>query len=276
MKFLVLLAAVSAVSAGGIPDKMAERVMEMSVIADCWGQENMKNFMGMVKGKADECLGMEQTITEADLFEQMPRGARGALPRLPGSGSRNAAATHNMDPEKMAMKMEKMEMLRAEKALKISNLTCVLKGTGMWNDDESVNMEFFRNVFNDPDTIDNFSDEYKTMSVAKYESCYALSQALPVENYPNPGMRRFSKQMLFMKCVLKADLDVCLLKKMADMMEMKYEKEFDPEMAMMLGLPPRKMEAAYMSMMMAPHMMPPAKRFVLEMINHGESDPYAA
>ncbi len=40
------------------------------------------------------------------------------------------------------------------------------------------------------------------MSVAKYETCYALSQALPVENYPSPGMRRFSKQMLFHKCVL--------------------------------------------------------------------------
>ncbi len=70
MKFLVLLAAVSAgVSAGGIPDKMAERVMEMSVLTDCWGEENMKAFFGMVKGKADECLGMEPTLTEADLFE---------------------------------------------------------------------------------------------------------------------------------------------------------------------------------------------------------------
>ncbi len=31
-----------------------------------------------------------------------------------------------------------------------------------------------------------------------------------------------------------------------------------------------------MDMMIAPHMMPAAKRFVMEMMNQGEADPYAA
>ncbi len=81
----------------------------------------------------------------------MPRNARGALPRLPGSGSRNAAvkAAEHVDPEMMAMKIDKIEMLKADKALKISNLTCVFMHTGMWNEDETVNMDFFRNIFND-------------------------------------------------------------------------------------------------------------------------------
>ncbi len=30
------------------------------------------------------------------------------------------------------------------------------------------------------------------------------------------------------------------MKKMADLMEMKYEKEFDSDVAAMFGLPPRK------------------------------------
>ncbi len=40
--------------------------------------------------------------------------------------------------------------LRKEKALKVSNFTCVMKDMGIWNEDSSINMKFYReDIFGD-------------------------------------------------------------------------------------------------------------------------------
>ncbi len=44
---------------------------------------------------------------------------------------------------------------------------------------------------------------------------------------------------------------------------------------LLLLLSLRRYDAALMKMMMKPHMMPKTKWFVLEMIHHGGSDPFA-
>ncbi len=48
---------------------------------------------------------------------------------------------------KLKAKMDRMAALRANKVMKVSNLTCAMKRMGMWNEDESVNMDFFNNIF---------------------------------------------------------------------------------------------------------------------------------
>ncbi len=192
MKLLLLLAlgflsALSSVDSGGVPKVMAKRIMEMTLLSDCWGKQNMIDYMMLIKEKADVCLGREPELTEDDLFEaQLPRGPKAASaaaeeeegthlegPRhkpMDPRGSRQVSLLADddddndddddvddddseegpammMTPKMMRVKMEKMQKLKMRKVLKVSNLTCTMKEVGMWNEDESVNMGFFRNIF---------------------------------------------------------------------------------------------------------------------------------
>ena len=79
MKLLVLLSALVVSShAGMMSKKLSKRVMEMSLLQDCWGPKNMAGYMKMVKDAADECQEMEPLLTEEDLFggDQLPRGPK--------------------------------------------------------------------------------------------------------------------------------------------------------------------------------------------------------
>ncbi len=69
MRVLLLITSLVALaSAGGVPQEMAERLMELSLLHDCWGEGNMAGYYKMVKDAADKCHLMESTVTVADLF----------------------------------------------------------------------------------------------------------------------------------------------------------------------------------------------------------------
>lgn len=292
MKFMIVFTmALAAANAGMLPRELAERIMETSVLTDCWGPGNMGMYMKMVEDKATMCMNMEPMLTEADIFEQLPRDPKAAADALPavirGQGPNGKGPLQiglaeeieegemeHMTPEKMAMMAEKIQMLKMGKVMKISNLTCVMKEIGMWNEDETINMEFFRGMLDSQNLVEELDEDFAMMNMKKYEMCYKMSQGFPAEDIPNKGMRRFGKQMKFHKCVLKSELNVCLMKKLSDFMQTKYP-EFDSEMAMKLGLPPNMYMASTMKMMMKPHLMSPTKWFVIEMMHHGEGDLFA-
>ena len=45
-------------------------------------------------------------------------------------------------------------------------------------------------------------EEFQRLNLMYYGMCQRLSEALPVEQVPNPGIRRFGRQHFFHMCVL--------------------------------------------------------------------------
>lgn len=151
MKLLLSLAAAALVApaSAGMDREVAEHVMELTFMSDCWGKPAMRLYMESLMGAAQRCLQMEPTLTEEDLFNTMlPRGPKQAPPAA-------AALPADLDAE-MEAKMIKMQefssglaMLKARKAERVSNLTCVLRETGMFDADDQINLEYYMNVFDE-------------------------------------------------------------------------------------------------------------------------------
>ncbi len=211
----------------------------------CWGKENSKAHHKWIMETAKKCQQQEPPFDESELFRHNEALAR--LHDCSSGGHMHKRAADEHDSEEMEMFMHSLKGLREAKVQTLGNITCVMRTTGMWNDDLTPNTEYYQKTMWDlmaehgKEQPEDFKEEMKMY----YKMCEGVANAIPpLPEDAAPFKKRFGKGVLFHKCTLKVETDLCSKKLVADWLQEKHG-EFTKEKAAALGLPENKYEAAY-------------------------------
>ncbi len=166
--FLLLSLATTALAGSDIPELLKSRILKDSLIRSCWGKESIGAYVAAVEASADRCLTKLPEFTAEDAFEEedsVPPLLANAPPKvaevlkavgLPSPRSEDESEEETEEESDAAAERikdaiitgfrEGFDRLKGEKALKISNFTCVMKEMNMWNEDDTINMDYYRNM----------------------------------------------------------------------------------------------------------------------------------
>jgi len=252
-----------------VPEFLKEKVIGTAYLRACMGEKNFMFFHDKLVDTIKECQMKEPIFTVEELTGH-PLAEVVDHPELPEPPKAAAATARHHgegDEHDIEHMIEAVNALKVDKVTRFSNLTCVMTTSGMWNEDRSINMEFWTKTKWES-LPEPMPQEFVEHFNQKVEICDKLSDAIPQPKEGDaPFKRMFGKQLFFQHCIIKKKCDLCSMKLMKEMIEGMYGP-LDEAKKNLIGLPEDAYEASVVALMAKFQSLPESvlavKKFLFE------------
>jgi len=245
-------------------EKMVNEVNTHRLKAECYGEINKKNYDLAIEGAMEKCMQLAPAFNFHNMLHGNNVNTRGNQPfdNLQFSNLDNLVSLWrtkrdtglvNVDEDDFMEFLEDLGDFKADMAVKMGNLSCVLTEMKMLTPEMKINIEEYTK---DAAEIEGFDLEASPLAqdpewwkrlVTGYKDCYDISESIPQAALnKNPIKKMFGRQMIFFKCADKNERMNCALGQMKMWLESHYSDDRDMTE---YGLPEDQYEAAGLTLM---------------------------
>jgi hypothetical protein len=205
-----------------LPEELKNKVIGVSYLKACMGEKNFEFIHEKTVATIKECQMKEPLFTDVDIFGHALPPVTPAHPELPPVAA-DPVARHDDDEEHdLEHLMESLHALKVDKIVRLSNLTCVMTSMGFWNEDKTINTEFWTKgkweALPEP-----MPEEFVEHFNKKVDICQKIADVIPEPKEDDlPFKKTFGKLIFFQKCIMKKKCDLCTVKILKEMVEKMY------------------------------------------------------
>lgn len=245
---------------------------------ECWGESNVANWKKLEEKLIDQCLQspvnealrmkaaqavpavqfqFQQPIQQAvPIVQRNTYPSYYVQPSYPVFGGMNSLYAHGRKKRSSDAELISASELKEMWTMKVSNLTCFMKGAGVIDDNYNIKKDFLRNgvwEMKDLRATEHLSDSVWRNKISQYwVDCADMAESIPDQVLDNCPMSRMfgpmARSMKFIMCKKEATEKMCGMAQAEKLQRRYYPNCLGSNGASVLGTRDRYEEAMACSM----------------------------